>query len=209
VPFVSPSPPPDVAAARRLPPLAEGALGAERRWAATAATGATLALGGSLTGVPTAGLTATVETAGTMSTAGAMGTSGILMPSVLGDHVSLAGYDTVVCVSTLCRAERPADLLAAVFALLVPGGRLLVVEPERRPGWRAAIGRASAPLLRARWGVDPTLAVSQLALAAGFSPISVERITMPTFVPALRWFCRLVLERPLDGVATAASGARA
>ena len=105
-------------------------------------------------------------------------------------------FDTVVGVAALAAADDPAGDLDRVRLLLRPGGRLDLVEPYRRPGWR---GRASSMLagpVSKRFGMRPDLSVVDLVRNAGFALASTERMTMPTLVTPLRWFVRVCAERP-------------
>lgn len=120
-------------------------------------------------------------------------------------------YDTVLAILWLSRQELPADeALRRVGAVLEPEGRLLMIEPIRRPGWHgAAVSRAGSILGRVR-GAQPAHSAPGLLRSHGFNVVSVERISMPrrhVLVPTLArieaWPLAqqaLVPSRPAPGV---------
>lgn len=58
-----------------------------------------------------------------------------------------AVFDTVVCVRVLCSVPRQDEVVAHLYRLLKPGGRMLVVEHVRNP-WRTAKGSILARLMQ-------------------------------------------------------------
>ena len=110
--------------------------------------------------------------------------------------VSVVG---VLHLATLADGAAALERLRRLRHLLAPEGRLLLFEPLRRPGWRSSavdvVVGLRGPRTRARHrrgGVRTAHPVPELARRAGFMPTSVERITMPSPLPPLRWCVRLV-----------------
>jgi SAM-dependent methyltransferase len=102
------------------------------------------------------------------------------------------GYAAVLSVVHLARLDDPVDALVRARRALCPGGRLLLLEPNRRTGWRGIAADLATPLLRLATGLRADLPVPALVREAGFTITSVERTTMPTPVAPLRSFVRLV-----------------
>lgn len=97
-------------------------------------------------------------------------------------------YRAVVAVGRLSTHPDPAAWLAACFGLLHPNGRLLIVEPYRRPGLFGRVQAVAAPTVARRFGYRIDLPVPALVRAAGFVIATVERFTMPTHLVPLRPF---------------------
>jgi SAM-dependent methyltransferase len=115
------------------------------------------------------------------------------------DGESFASVVGILHLATLPDRPTALDRLRHLRRLVAPDGRLLLFEPLRRPGWRGTavdvvVGLRS-PGARARHrggGVRTAHPVPDLARQADFTPTSVERITMPSPLPPLRWCVRLV-----------------
>ncbi len=109
-----------------------------------------------------------------------------------GTRLDAGGFDdrpeAIVGVVRLAAHPDPAALLAACFALLHPEGRLLLVEPYRRPGPFGRLQAAAAPAVERRFGCRVDLAVPALLRSAGFVIATIERFTMPTVLAPLRPF---------------------
>ncbi|MEV6931406.1 methyltransferase domain-containing protein [Dactylosporangium sp. NPDC051485] len=90
-------------------------------------------------------------------------------------------FDTVVCALALCAIPRPATALAEMRRVLVPGGRLLLLDH---------IGSSWPPLYAAQWllerltiravGEHFTRRQLPLVRAAGFEIVEVERLKAGT-----------------------------
>jgi hypothetical protein len=176
----------------RRPALLAGALAAERRRLAVRAAGRTLDAGDATTGVPVGGLaaqvvaTASQDVDGTGGVAGADGEGGAL------------GADCVVGVDVLAQSADPDAEARRLYGSLRPGGRLLLVEPSARPGWRGLLGRVMSPAAQRRYGPRGDRLPVDTVRHAGFVLASTERITMPTLVAPLRWYVRIEAIRPRD-----------
>ena len=116
-------------------------------------------------------------------------------------------FDTVLAVLWLARQPLPADgAVRALRRMLWPNGRLLMVEPVRRPGhWGQAaswigsvVEPASAPALGAT--------APALLRAQGFNVASVERISMPRRHGLAPTLARIEA-RPTPDVVAARAGA--
>ncbi|MFN0092508.1 MAG: methyltransferase domain-containing protein [Acidimicrobiales bacterium] len=110
----------------------------------------------------------------------------------LDDAAALGPFDTVVSVLAVARAADPARLLDAAARALHPAGRLLLLEPSVRPGWRGALARRLAPRVARRSGLWVDRNVPALVRAAGLQIVSVERIDMPTLATPFRPFVEAV-----------------
>ena len=97
-----------------------------------------------------------------------------------------AALDRVLMVHALEYAENPRETLMEAWRVLAPGGRLVIVVPNRRASGR---GSSTRPSVRVR----PILAIS--------SPACCTRPTSPP-APSLRRFCfRRPSTRPSSAVA--------
>ena len=100
-------------------------------------------------------------------------------------HV-VPAYDTAVSVGQLVRFPDLVAALRGIDRLVVPDGRLLLVEPDGRSGLTALV--ADTLWARTRWvagfhvGRDITASVRSTT----FSLDDIERFTMPTAVSSLR-----------------------
>jgi ubiquinone/menaquinone biosynthesis C-methylase UbiE len=87
-----------------------------------------------------------------------------------------ASVDTVLATYALCTVADPAAAVGEAERVLVPGGRLLLVEHglgER--GWMRAVQRALNPL-SLRWQADDLLGRPlEVVLAAGFDVVDADR----------------------------------
>jgi hypothetical protein len=112
-------------------------------------------------------------------------------------------FDSVVTILHLAALAEPLDRLRRLGGLLGPDGRLLLFEPLRRPGWRGRAadavrlarrpGRPRRPGRGSPVGLRPIAhPLPALVRRAGLVPTSVERITMPSPLPPMRWCVRLV-----------------
>lgn len=105
-------------------------------------------------------------------------------------------FDTVMCVLRLATEDHPADVLEAVAKVLRPDGRLLVLEPYRRPRWPGLVADLVAPWVRSTTGLVVNHPVPALVRGAGLVPASVQRFILPTLLAPLRSFCQVVALAP-------------
>jgi SAM-dependent methyltransferase len=108
-------------------------------------------------------------------------------------------FDTALCVLRLAVEDHPADVLGAVAKALRPDGRLLLIEPYRRPRWNGRVTDLAAPWVRSTVGLRVNHPVPALLRQAGFVVASIERFTMPTVVAPLRSFCQVIALAPGEG----------
>lgn len=88
-----------------------------------------------------------------------------------------ASFDTVVCALGLCSIPRPVEALAEMRRVLVPGGRLLLLDH---------IGSTWPPIFAAQWLVERVTILTSgehftrrqlpLVRAAGFELVESERL---------------------------------
>lgn len=88
-----------------------------------------------------------------------------------------AAFDTVVCALGLCSIPRPAEALAEMRRVLVPGGRLLLLDH---------IGSTWPPIFAAQWLVERVTILTSgehftrrqlpLVRATGFELVESERL---------------------------------
>lgn len=114
-----------------------------------------------------------------------------------GDGDLLADEGVVISVLRLSLVGTdPSEFLAKARAALPPGGRLVLLEPYRRPRWAGRLADLAAPLLRRLTGLQVNLPVPAMVRDAGFVIASIERVTMPTAIGPLRRFCLIVAQAP-------------
>jgi ubiquinone/menaquinone biosynthesis C-methylase UbiE len=92
-----------------------------------------------------------------------------------------ASFDTVVCALSLCTIPRPATAIAEMRRVLVPGGRLLLLDH---------VGSTWPPIYAAQWllervtiraaGEHFTRRQLPLVRAAGFEIVETERLKAGT-----------------------------
>lgn len=180
-----------------LPPVVDAVLARHRAEVAERARGRVLVVAGSVPGL-VAGrgrVTSVDHSSGPLSAA-----AGRRDPLALpGDAPAPPGpgrvYDTVVSVGGLLTEPNLPGVLAAVDALLAPGGRLLLVDSTR--SWRRGLDRLSAgPRL---WPTIGRLHLHRDLVGAlwahGFVPLAVERFTVPTPVVPLRSWGHVIAAR--------------
>ena len=123
------------------------------------------------------------------------------------EHAADGSYDAVVSVLHLAVVPDLPTELAAVRRLLAPEGRLLFLEPVRRPGFGHRLRSAASPMVRlvSGWEIDRDL---PLAIRANhLTIVDIERINMPPVVWPIRTFILgAATRRPAD---VAPSGAAA
>ncbi len=195
-----------VALTSDLPPVVDAVLARHRAEVADRARGRVLVVAGS---VPTlradGGRITSVEVSRGRLAAYAGRRDPLALP---GDPPAADGpgrvHDTIVSVGGLLTEPDLPGALAALDALLAPGGRLLLVDSTR--SWRRSLG-----LLGAVPRVWPAVAGLHLqrdlvgALwAHGFVPLVVERFTVPTPVVPLRSWGHVIAVRASSEWPTAA-----
>jgi SAM-dependent methyltransferase len=182
-----------------LPPVVDAVLARHRAEVAELARGRVLVVAGSVPGLVGArGQVTSVDVTDGRLSAAAGRRDPLALP---GDAAPPPGpgrvYDTVVSVGGLLTEPDLPEVLAAVDALLAPGGRLVLVDSTR--SWRRGLDRAPA-------GLRLWPAVGRLHLhlhrdlvgalwAHRFIPLTVERFTVPTPVVPLRSWGHVVAAR--------------
>jgi SAM-dependent methyltransferase len=108
---------------------------------------------------------------------------------VVTDPDSTGRFDTVLSIFQLASAADLAAKIAQVRDQLAPDGRLLFLEPVRRPGLIGRLQHIASPTLRRAggWRVDRDIPD---ALRDGFTVLDLERFTMPT----LLWYLRAAVQ---------------
>jgi SAM-dependent methyltransferase len=111
-----------------------------------------------------------------------------------------AGFDTVVVTLTLCTVPDPAAAAAAIFAWLVPGGRLLFIEHVAGRGVRGWAQRAVSPLwCRVAGGCHLDRDTLAALRGAGLSVSDCERFALPAAGPLFASCVQGVSWRPRIG----------
>jgi SAM-dependent methyltransferase len=89
-------------------------------------------------------------------------------------------FDAVVVTLALCSVREPAVVLRRVRELLVPDGRLLLLEHVAGAGVRGRVQQVVAPVWRrVAGGCNPDRDTLAAVRAAGFLVTDLERFSMP------------------------------
>lgn len=103
------------------------------------------------------------------------------------NDLPLQGYDTVVSVFQLCRADDVYSMLLRVAELLKPDGQLLVLEHVRSTGWRGQLQDAVTPIWqRVVSHCRPNRDVVGLLRQNGFAVTDCDRFTVDGAGPLVR-----------------------
>jgi hypothetical protein len=109
-----------------------------------------------------------------------------------------ASLEVVATAAALCATDDLAASVALLRRVLVPGGRLLFLEHEGRPGLFGALQRASEPLYSSMpGGCHVRHDVHRALRDGGFEVDELDRLTVPSAVPLLRhWVRGVARSRP-------------
>jgi SAM-dependent methyltransferase len=109
-----------------------------------------------------------------------------------------ASLAVVATAGTLCATDDLEAAVALLRRVLVPGGRLLFLEHEGRPGLFGTLQRVSEPVYAAMpGGCHVRHDVHRALRRGGFEVDGLDRLTVPSVVPLLRhWVRGVARSRP-------------
>jgi SAM-dependent methyltransferase len=114
-------------------------------------------------------------------------------------------FDTVVSVVALPAFPDVHAVLGPVADRLVPGGRMLVLEPTRDHRMAPRVLSMPGQVLRPLAGLSLGREVPSAIRRCGLRITDMERLTMPTLLWPLRTVVRLTARRPDDALDAAAT----